>query len=173
MCNNMKTHVISVIMALVTLLMLGCAAGCGSNPADDQAAIDVIVRYFAAHEAQDAEALTDIICCKPVLDTFEDLGMTRDDYVSYMQGSIDAAIAVYGDSYSIGYDEGSFVVEDASDELETLNSSLGLTDAFDAAKYVSVSNWMIGSDGSESEPITSTMIVYRYNGEWYLGGSSS
>lgn len=175
--------------AAVIALAVVCMAGCGKDTvpsgdvstgdvvvsgaedfgSDDSAAMDKLADYFEAFNAKDAEGLADLICSDAIIAA----GQTREDAVTMMQSSIDAMAAQYGSEFHFAFDRAEFTCEDASDRVEVMNDVFSLNEAevkIDAARYVTGTVAMVDSSGTRHEAEAGTMLVYRYNGVWYLYG---
>ena len=164
----MKKAVVSVLMILCAAALL-FAFGC-SKPEDDYtAAADVLENYLDAFNAKDAEALADTMYCEARYET-----RSREDVVEEMQGKIDSIVDQFGENFHYVFDREDFAYGDATQQMNTLNEFLGLTDAdvkVDAAKLVSVELYMTDSAGEKYGPQLSTIMAYRYDGEWYYYGA--
>lgn len=180
--KNMRI-LLAVLLAVLAIL---CAAGCGEDDAvspsdaavsasavadsdDDEAAKDTLQAYFDAFNAQDANAIADIVYSHATDAT----GMTREDIATMMQSSIDANVAQFGDGYRFVYDRAEFVCEDAAAQVDGINQSFGLAEAeikVDGARIIRATVHLVDADGIEHEPETGSMLVYHYDGAWYLYG---
>lgn len=176
MNRKASIRIASLIAALAAVVML--VSGCAEKEAvtevsEEDAAKAVVVSYFDAFNAQDARAIADLICSEPMLTGMQANDMDYDQFVSYMESNISYTVEQYGENYRINYDEAEFSCEDAAEQLDGLNEMFGLTDAevkVDTITVVSCAVSITGSDGIESEPEEGSVIVYRYDGEWYLYG---
>ena len=164
----MKRIIVSVLMIMATAALL-LVAGCGKPVDDNTAAADVMEAYLNAFNDQDVDALVDIIYCEARYDS-----RTREDLAEELRSSIDAVVGKYGEGYRYVFNRDEFAYGDATQQMNTLNEFLGLTDAdikVDAARIVSAEMCVVDSEGVEIEAARSTMMVYRYDGQWYLYGS--
>ncbi len=140
-----------------------------AKDADDEAAKEVLVKYFTAFNTHNPEMIADLLCSEPM----QALGQDRAAVVERMQTAIDNTAAQYGDSFCFKFDKAEFVCDDLGENLPILNDSVSLTDApvqIDALKAVTATVQIVNSEGVEGPEEAAAMMVYRYNGQWYLYG---
>jgi len=147
----------------------GIAESTSGSDAAERAAVQTLAAYFDAFNAKDAGRIANIVFC----DATAVSGMSRDDIAQIMRSGIESTVAIYGEDFHYNYDPEQFVCENADDQVDAINQSFGIQDSdvrVDAARIVRATVSMVDSDGVEHEPETGSMLVYRYDGAWYLYG---
>jgi len=137
--------------------------------ADDEGAKEVLVKYFTAFNTQNPEMIADLICSEPMLA----VGQEREAVIERMSTAISNTAAMYGENFCFKFDKAEFVCDDLGENLSILNDSVSLTDApiqIDALKAVTATVQMVNGEGVEGPKEAAAMMVYRYDGEWYLYG---
>ena len=193
MKKNISRLLLSMLAAVMAGAMMLCATGCFTGmmgvesvvpdttveasefSEEDKAAADTLKIYFDAFGAKDIEKLTDLICSECRLNYLNSTnGTTRENFVEMMQGNVDSTAAELGEDFKVNYDPESFKSEDAGDYMEILNDGLELDPekgpVIDCAKIISATVWMTNSSGEDLETETGSMLVYRYDGQWYIYG---
>lgn len=191
--KNIRKLRVSVLAAVMAAAMMLCATGCftgmmgvesvvpdntvGSTEfdEDDKAAAETLKAYFDTFGAKDVEKLADMLCSECRLSYLNSAnGTTRDDFVEMMQTNIDTTAAELGPDFKVNYDPDSFRSEDAGDYINILNDGLELNaedgPVIDCAKIITATVWMTSSEGEDMPTETGSMLVYRYDGQWYIYG---
>ena len=142
---------------------------------DDRAAIKALTDYFDAYAAKDFEAMADSMCSDCRLRQLNQAnGATRDNFVELMKSNVAATDAEFGKNAKMMYDGENISVINADEYLETLNEEFRIDTenepVVDMARIVEATVWFdVGFDNKEGLE-TGSMLVYRYNNEWFIYG---
>ncbi len=188
--NNSLRVMLALAMVIVTVCSL---SGCLFNglpehldktpqaiPADqltedDHAAIKALTTYFDAYSARDYETMADAMCSDCRLRQLNQAnGATRDDFVELMKSNVAATDKEFGSHAKMMYDSENIAVINADEYLETLNEEFRIDTenepVVDMARIVEATVWFdVGFDNEEGRE-TGSMLVYRYNNEWFIYG---
>lgn len=189
MNNSLRAMLALVLVALLVCSLSGClfnglpehldktpqAIPADQLTDDDRAAIKALTDYFDAYAARDIEAMTDSMCSDCRLRQLNQAnGATRDNFVELMKSNVSATDLEFGKHARMMYDSESISVINADEYLETLNEEFRIDTAnepaVDMARIVEATVWFdVGFDNKEGME-TGSMLVYHYNGEWFIYG---
>ncbi|MBE6760317.1 MAG: hypothetical protein E7554_09580 [Ruminococcaceae bacterium] len=142
---------------------------------DDRAAADALIKYFDAYSAKDVETMADSLCSDCRLRQLNEAnGATRDNFVELMKGNVSATDAEFGENAKMMYDKDTMTVTNADEYVETLNEEFRIDTAnepaVDMARIVTATVWFEVAFGNQEGTETGSMLVYRYNNEWFVYG---
>jgi len=142
---------------------------------DDRAAVKALTDYFDAYSARDIEAMTDSMCSDCRLRQLNQAnGATRDNFVELMKSNVAATDAEFGTHAKMMYDSESIAVINADEYIDTLNEEFRIdakTDpVVDMARIIEATVWFDVGFGNKEGIGAGSMLVYRYNGEWFIYG---
>ncbi len=148
-----------------------------ATDADEQAAVDVVVKYFDAVCARDVQTMTDTICSPVRLKQLNQAnGATEANFYEMMEANIKNMDIHYGTDAKFEYDPQSIVSENADQHIDILNEEFRIDrekePIVDMARIVSLTVWMNTGTGEKVDVAEGSMLVYRHDGEWYIYGSA-